>query len=116
MYGLDMGSVGNWTSGKSGGLSVAGGYAVCMADCFGVQLSCVNFTEERHFGAQIGVVNMTWGLRGLQTGIVNATSDGIGMQVGLCNLAEDFSGFQLGLINMNHASPLLMMPILNVWF
>jgi hypothetical protein len=59
---------------------------------------------------------MTWGIRGIQLGLVNVTSEDAGMQIGLYNVAEDFSGFQLGLINMNISSPLMMMPILNVWF
>jgi hypothetical protein len=47
---------------------------------------------------------------------VNVTSDGAGLQIGVYNVAEDFSGFQLGLINMNMASPLMMMPFVNIWF
>ncbi|MBE6396259.1 MAG: hypothetical protein E7046_04575 [Lentisphaerae bacterium] len=116
MYGLDVGSVGNWTTGGSGGILLAGGYNVCQKKCCGLQLSCVNFTEDAHYGMQMGVVDMTWGIRGLQLGLVNVTSEGAGMQIGLYNVAEDFSGLQLGLINMNIASPMMMMPIMNVWF
>ena len=116
MYGLDVGSLGNWTTGGSGGILLAGGYNVCQKKCYGIQLSCVNFTEDAHYGMQLGVVDMTWGIRGIQLGLVNVTSEGAGMQIGLYNVAEDFSGFQLGLINMNISSPLMMMPILNVWF
>ena len=116
MYGLDIGTVGNWTAGDLGGIALAGCYNVCQHKCFGMQLSCVNFTEDAHCGVQTGICNLTWGIRGVQIGLVNVTSDGAGAQFGLYNVAEQFSGVQLGLVNMNMASPLMMMPFLNVWF
>ena len=116
MFGLDVGTVGNWTSGDSGGIAMAACYNVSRRKCFGMQLSCVNFTEDAHCGAQTGICNLTWGIRGVQLGLVNVTSDGAGTQIGLYNVAEQFSGVQLGLVNMNMASPMMMMPFLNVWF
>ncbi len=116
MYGLDLAVLGGWTRGDSAGILLSGGYNVCLGECYGLQLASVNFTEGAHCGLQIGAVNMTWGLRGMQIGAVNATSDGAGWQIGLYNMAESFSGIQLGLINMNIGSPLMMMPLLNVWF
>lgn len=116
MTGFDLGTIGNWAKEDVYGLAFAGGYNVCGGEGAGLQLSCVNFTERGFGGVQMGLVNLTWGISGLQLGIVNATSEGGGLQIGLVNLAESFSGFQLGLLNMNQDSPLMMMPILNVWF
>lgn len=116
MTGLDIGTVGNWTNGDVGGLAFAAGYNVCGGEGGGLQLSCVNFTEKEHRGLQLGLVNMTWGICGLQLGVVNATGEGHGAQFGLVNLAESFAGVQFGLLNMNQASPLVMMPIVNVRF
>lgn len=116
MYGLDLGTIGNWTSENMGGVIIAGGYNVAQHECYGLQLSCVNFTGDAHYGLQTGICNLTWGIRGFQLGLVNVTSDGAGLQIGVYNVAEDFSGFQLGLINMNMASPLMMMPFVNIWF
>lgn len=116
MTGLDVGSVCNWTSGDGAGLAFAGVCNVCGGEGAGLQAACLNSTERAHVGAQLGAGNMTWGIRGVQLGVVNATSEGYGLQVGVVNLAESFSGLQLGLMNMNLASPLPMMPVLNVWF
>ena len=116
MTGLDVGSVCNWTSGDGAGLAFAGVCNVCGGEGAGLQAACLNSTERAHVGAQLGAGNMTWGIRGVQLGVVNATSEGYGLQVGVVNLAESFSGLQLGLLNMNLASPLPMMPVLNVWF
>lgn len=116
MTGLDVGSVCNWTTGDGTSLAFAGISNVCGGDGAGLQVSCLNFAERAYAGAQLGAGNMTWGIRGIQLGVVNATSEGYGLQVGVVNLAESFSGLQLGLLNMNLASPLPMMPIVNVWF
>ena len=114
--GLDLGTVGNWTTDDVCGLAFAAGYNVCGGSGSGLQLSCVNFTEREQNGVQLGLGNMTWGINGLQLGVVNATSEGHGVQIGVLNLAESFSGLQLGLLNMNQASALAMMPVLNAWF
>lgn len=116
MTGLDVGSVCNWTTGDGAGLAFAGICNVCGGEGAGLQVACLNSTERAHAGLQLGAGNMTWGIRGVQLGVVNATSEGYGLQVGVVNLAESFSGLQLGLMNMNLASPLPMMPVLNVWF
>ena len=116
MTGIDVGTIGNWTTDDFNGLAFAAGYNVCGGGGAGLQLSMVNFAEREFGGFQIGLANMTWGISGLQLGVVNATSEGHGVQIGLVNLAESFSGFQLGLFNMNQESPLMIMPILNVWF
>lgn len=116
MSGVDIGTVGNWTTEDVGGIALAAGYNVCGWDSAGLQLACVNFTEREHVGVQVGLGNMTWGIGGFQLGVVNATGEGNGLQIGVVNLAESFSGVQLGLLNMNLASELPMMPIVNAWF
>ena len=116
MTGLDVGSLGNWSKGDMSGIGLAGGYNYCGGVGRALHLALVNYTGEDHAGGQIGLVNTTWRILGLQVGLVNATGEGGGIQLGVYNMAEDFSGLQLGLVNMNLASPMRMMPILNVWF
>lgn len=116
MKGLDIGCIGNWSEGDMAGVGFAAGYNYCGGEGRALHLALVNYTGEGHAGCQVGLVNTTWRIRGLQLGLVNASSEGGGLQLGVYNMAEDFSGVQLGLVNMNMSSPLMMMPILNVWF
>lgn len=98
--GLDLGTVCNYVDN----------------DCIGVQLAAANWTDECHYGLQLGGLNTTWGIRGVQLGVFNATASGQGLQIGVCNVAESFCGLQIGLANTIMDSPVRILPIVNAHF
>lgn len=132
-YGLDIGGLGNFTTGEMGGIGVAGLFndcgsskaAILVAGAInhaswnfsGGQVSGLfSWTEGLHSGVQIAPVNRAGRLEGVQIGAVNLSGPGTGLQIGVVNVAERLSGFQIGVLNFNRDSRLAFMPVLNCAF
>ena len=130
--GVDIGLLGNRIDGETVGLQLSGIWNDCGASMGsvgvaslanyseygwdGLQLACVNWSEGRMNGIQLGVVNMAGRDVGLQVGVCNMSGKSIGMQLGVVNVSEALSGLQLGLININIDSTVPVLPFLNVGF
>lgn len=131
--GLDIGILGNFTSGEMGGVGLAGlfndvgtsegGFLLAGAvnhsswDFTGGQVSGLfSWTEGLLSGMQIAPVNKAGRLDGAQIGALNMSGPGTGLQIGLVNVAERLSGFQIGVVNINRESDLPFMPIVNFSF
>lgn len=132
-HGLDIGGLGNFTTGEMGGIGVAGLFndcgsskaAILVAGAVnhsswkfsGAQVSGLfSWTEGLHTGLQVAPVNKSGRLEGVQIGAVNLAGTGTGLQIGVVNVAERLEGFQIGLLNFNRDSTLAFMPVLNCAF
>ena len=133
VYGLDIGTFGNFADNEMMGLGIAGlfndtvtsGGALHVAGIVnhsawhfsGLQLTGgLSWTEGSHFGLQTALGNMAGRLSGVQIGVVNVTDGGTGLQIGLYNHAAWMEGFQIGVVNVNRASSVPCMPVLNFAF
>lgn len=132
-HGLDIGGLGNYTTGEMGGIGVAGlfndcgtGKAAIQAagavnhsswDYSGAQVSGLfSWTEGLHTGLQAAPANKAGRLSGVQIGALNMTGRGTGLQIGVVNVAERLEGFQIGVVNINRDSTVPFLPIINFAF
>lgn len=133
VYGLDVGVIGNETTGEFVGVEAAGLYnrvgwsegAFQFAgilnrsagDFAGLQAAfAANITDGTITGFQCGLVNRAARLDGLQIGFFNIAETGSGVQIGVWNSAQSLEGLQIGLGNYNADSSIPFFPIVNFAF
>ncbi len=141
VYGLDLGLVGNVTTGKFIGMAMSGifnetrgnTYIVFMqyatmlnsnsgkARIFGSQLTLgLNKNKAASiYGAQVaGIANlgMNNNIYGFQIGFYNEAKNIYGFQIGLLNKTENLHGIQLGLMNIHLKGLIKYFPIINIGF
>ena len=133
VYGVDVGAIGNETTGEFVGIQSAGLYnrvgfsegALQLAgvmnrsegDFVGFQAAvAANITHGTMAGFQLGLVNRAARLDGLQIGLFNIAETGSGVQIGLWNSAQSLEGLQIGLGNCNSASTIPFFPVINFAF
>ena len=133
VYGLDVGAIGNETTGECVGVQTAGLYnrigwsegAFQFAgvlnrsagDFAGLQVAfAANITDGTMTGFQCGLVNRAARLDGLQIGFFNIAETGSGVQIGVWNSAQSLEGLQIGLGNYNADSSIPFFPIVNFAF
>lgn len=132
-HGLDIGGLGNYTTGEMGGIGVAGLFNDCGTgksaiqvagavnhsswDYSGAQVSGLfSWTEGLHAGLQVAPANKAGRLSGVQVGALNMAGRGTGLQIGVVNVAERLEGFQIGVVNLNRDSTVPFMPVINFAF
>lgn len=141
VYGVDLGAIGNITTGDFAGIGVSGGFnktagtttivAAQVAGvgnfnsgkvhALGVQVAVgvnSNSAESSLIGVQVAAVNLCpfTSVTGVQAGLYNRAGNVYGFQVGLINDAEMLHGVQIGLVNFNRRGLFAFTPILNVGF
>jgi hypothetical protein len=141
VYGLDLGAIGNVTSGSFAGIGVSGifNWNQGSATVIGLQaagIANVNTNKARIYGLQVAaglnsnkaessIVGLQVALAnyspfttvgGFQVGLYNRANEVYGLQIGLINVAESLHGLQIGLVNFNHKGLFAVAPILNVGF
>lgn len=133
VYGLDVGAIGNETTGEFVGVQAAGLYnrigwsegAFQFAgvlnrsagDFAGLQAAfAANITDGTMTGFQCGLVNRAARLDGLQIGFFNIAETGSGVQIGVWNSAQSLEGLQIGLGNYNADSSMPFFPVVNFAF
>jgi len=133
VYGLDVGVIGNETTGEFVGVQAAGLYnrigrsegafqfAGIMnrsaGDFAGLQAAfAANITDGTMTGFQCGLVNRAARLDGLQIGFFNIAETGSGVQIGFWNSARSLEGLQIGFGNYNADSSMPFLPIVNFAF
>lgn len=133
VYGLDVGAIGNETTGEFVGVQAAGLYnrvgwsegAFQFAgilnrsagDFAGLQAAfAANVADGTMTGFQCGLVNRAARLDGLQIGFFNIAETGSGVQIGVWNSAQSLEGLQIGLGNYNADSSIPFFPIVNFAF
>jgi hypothetical protein len=138
VYGLDIGGIGNKTTGKfvgtavSGvfnltekttivGLQVAGITNISKGDSsiVGVQLSAIaniNGNKSHLLGLQASLYNKVAEMSGVQIGAFNKADILHGVQIGLVNSAKSLYGVQIGLINVSRNGLFGVFPVFNLGF
>ena len=133
VYGLDVGAIGNETTGDFVGVQAAGLYnrvgwsegAFQFAgilnrstgDFAGLQAAfAANVADGTMTGFQCGLVNRAARLDGLQIGFFNIAETGSGVQIGFWNSAQSLEGLQIGFGNVNADSSMPFFPVVNFAF
>lgn len=140
IYGLDIGGLGNITTGEFVGIGISGGFNIThgtttilglqlagvtninheKTHLYGLQFSLVNYhgAESTIGGVQFGLVNQAefTNIYGVQLGIYNRAQEVYGFQFGLINVATNLHGVQIGLLNFNQKGLFTVSPFLNVGF
>lgn len=141
VYGLDLGVIGNVTTGKFVGISVSGLFNYKKGTSFvtGLELAGLanvntqkttivglqaaglfnyNSAASSVSGVQLSLANLSshTNIYGVQLGIYNRASDVYGLQVGIVNEAKNLHGLQIGLLNFHHTGLFVVSPILNFGF
>lgn len=138
--GIDVGVLGNRTTGKFKGLAIAGGVNWTQGETIitglqfaglanintqkttvvGFQLAAVNYMSAASSvsGFQLGLANISphTNVYGVQAGIYNTANKVAGLQIGLVNVAKNLYGLQIGLVNVHHQGLFKVCPFLNVGF
>jgi len=139
--GIDIGLIGNITTGKFNGAAVAGLFNSTkgQANILGVQLaglgninsekvsvygiqaallSNYNSAESSVVGLQFSLANISPNttINGFQVGIYNKARHVRGLQVGLINMTQNLTGIQIGLLNFYQEGFFKVSPIINVGF
>ena len=139
--GIDLGLIGNITTGKFSGAAVSGlfnstkgqttilglqlaGLANINSEkvsVYGIQaaiLSNYNSAESSVVGLQVSLANISPSttINGFQVGIYNKAREVRGLQIGLINMTQSLSGIQIGLLNFYQEGFFKIAPILNVGF
>ena len=141
VHAIDLGVVGNMTTGSFAGLAVAGGFNhtggnttilglqlagltnlnMQKTSVYGVQAALLynyNKAEAKVVGLQFAVANNAafTTIYGLQAGLYNKAKSVYGFQIGLVNMATDLHGLQIGLANFHHDGIFKVSPIINFGF
>jgi hypothetical protein len=141
VYGLDIGGLGNITTGEFTGIALAGGFNKTSGtttaigtqlagianwndgktSVYGLQAAAIvnmNIATSSVVGVQLALMNMSeqTNIYGLQAGIYNKARAVYGFQIGLVNETTDLHGVQIGLINFYHNGFFQVSPIINVGF
>lgn len=139
--GIDVGLIGNITSGKFTGAAVSGLFNSTkgQSTILGIQLAgLANFNSEKTsvYGFQIAlgsnynsaessVVGLQFSLanispnttiNGFQVGVYNKARTVRGLQIGLINMTQNLTGIQIGLLNFYQEGFFKVAPILNIGF
>lgn len=141
VYGLDLGVVGNRTTGKFVGLGASGIFNYTEGDTtaigmqfagitninmqkthvYGLQLALAanyNKAESSVVGVQLALANLAGftDIYGLQLGVFNKAKEVYGLQIGIVNVASNLHGLQIGVLNFNATGLFSVSPILNFGF
>lgn len=139
--GLDLGLIGNITTGKFSGAAVSGvfnstkGQSTILGfqlaglgnfnsekiSVYGIQAALVsnyNSAESSVTGLQFSLANISANttINGFQVGLYNKARSVRGLQIGLINMTQNLSGIQIGLLNFYQEGFFKIAPILNVGF
>lgn len=139
--GIDIGLLGNITTGKFTGLAVAGlfnntrGQSTITGlqfagltnintqkiSVYGIQAALganYNSAEATVVGLQLALANMSAFTKvyGFQVGLYNKAREVRGMQIGLINSAQNLKGIQIGLLNFHNEGFFVVSPFLNIGF
>jgi hypothetical protein len=138
--GIDIGVLGNRTTGKFKGLAVAGGLNWTEGETIitglqfagianinkqkttvvGLQAAAVNYNSAASsvFGLQFSLANLAGhtNVYGVQAGIYNKAQRVVGFQIGLVNVAQNLTGLQIGLVNVHEKGLFKICPIINFGF
>lgn len=102
VYGLDVGILGNIVRREFAGIQTAVVFNQIGESSGGLQVAAANLCDGDFFGVQVG--------------LFNHAEKGCALQIGVVNSTTSAGCVQIGVINKNEASPIKMMPILNVVF
>lgn len=141
VYGLDLGLIGNVTTGKFVGMSVSGlfNYKMGVSTVTGIEFAgLANINKQKSnivglqiagltnyssaassvAGVQFSLANLTshTNIYGVQIGIYNRANSVYGLQIGVVNSAKNLHGLQIGLLNFHHTGLFYVSPILNFGF
>lgn len=139
--GIDLGLLGNITTGKFTGLAISGLFnnTRSMTTITGLQLAGLaninsqkttvygiqaalganyNNAESTIYGFQLALANLSENttINGLQVGIYNKARAVRGFQIGLINMTQSLSGIQIGLLNFYNEGLFKVSPIINIGF
>lgn len=141
VYGIDLGVLGNITTGKFTGIGVSGlfnntrgqttitglqfaGLANINSQktsVYGIQASLganYNSAESKIVGLQFAPVNISAfsKIYGFQVGLYNKAREVRGFQIGVINVAQNLKGIQIGLLNFHHDGIFVVSPFINIGF
>ena len=139
--GIDLGLLGNITTGKFTGAAVSGifNYTKGMATITGLQLAGIanintqkirvvglqaalgtnyNSAESSIVGLQLALANLSpnTSIYGFQMGLYNKARAVRGFQIGLINVTQNLSGIQIGLLNFYQDGFFKVSPLINIGF
>lgn len=139
--GIDLGVVGNVTTGNFKGSAISGlfnstkGQSTILGvqlaglgnfnsekvSVYGIQaalLTNYNSAESSVVGLQFSVANISPNttVNGFQVGIYNKARHVRGLQIGLINMTQNLTGIQIGLLNFYQEGFFKVAPILNIGF
>lgn len=139
--GIDVGLLGNITTGKFTGAAVSGlfNYTKGMTTITGLQLAGIaninsqktrvvgiqaalgtnyNSAESSVVGLQLALANISPSttIYGFQVGLYNKARAVRGFQIGLINMTQNLSGIQIGLLNFYQEGFFKVSPVINIGF